>query len=87
MEVQPAAACRFPVCRRLTEPGQIQPGEVAGIGEGRRQAGLKLGRREVQETAGGAVGESRMDSFRGRSVQGRAVGTGGLVRVEMALGR
>ncbi len=51
------------VCRCLTEPGQIKTGEVACIGEWRRQAGLKLGRRQVQETAGRAFAESGLDSF------------------------
>ena len=77
----------FSVCRRLTEPGQIQAGEVARIDERRRQAGLKLGRREVQKTTGRAVGESRMDSFPGRTVQRGAIRTGGLANVEMALWR
>ncbi len=65
------AACS--VHRRLTEPGQIQPGEVARIGERRRQAGLELGRREVQETTRRAVGESSMDSFPGRTIDGGAI--------------
>jgi hypothetical protein len=48
---------------------------------------LKLDRREVQETTGRAVGESRMDSFPGRTVQGGTVRSGDLTNVKMALWR
>ncbi len=76
-----------PIRRRLTEPGQIQTGEVARIGERRRQAGLELGRRQVQETMGRAQVERSMDSFPGRAIHGSAVRAGDLANVEMALGR
>ncbi len=77
----------FSVCRPLTKAGQIQAGEVARIDETRRQAGLKLGRREVEKTTGRAVGESRIDSFPGRTVQRGTIRSGDLTNVEMALWR
>ena len=61
-----------PLCcidRRLTEPGEIQPGEIACIGEGRDQAGLKLGRCQVQEAMSQAAAESGMDAFSERTIQ------------------
>ena len=79
-----------PLCAidwRLTEPGQVQPGEVACIGKWREQAGLKLGRRQVQETMSQAVAESGMDSFPERTIEARAIRTGNLANVEMALRR
>jgi hypothetical protein len=79
------AACS--IRRRLTEPGQIQTGEVARIGEWRRQAGLKLGRREVQETTRRTFVESSMDSFPGWTIHGSAIRAGDLANVEMALWR
>ena len=77
----------FCACGRLTEPRQIQTGKVARIRERGRQARLKLSGREVQETMGRTVGERNVDSFAGRTVQGGAIGTGGLTCVEMALRR
>ena len=58
---------------RLTEPGQIQAGEVACIGERGWQAGLKLGRRQVQKTACRAFAECRMSPSAGRTVERNAV--------------
>ena len=82
-----ARRAAFSDYRRLTEPRQIQTGEVACIGKWRRQAGLKFGRREVQKTVGRAIGEGSMNSFPGRTVYGGAIRTGGLASVEMALRR
>jgi hypothetical protein len=73
--------------RRLTEPSQVETGEVARKAECRRQAGLEIGRCEVQETACRAPGEGCMHSFPDRTVQSGTIQVGDLSNVEMALGR
>ncbi len=79
-----AACC---IHRRLAEPGQIQTGEIARIGERRRQAGLELGRRQVQETTRRTFVESDMDSLPGGTIHARAIRSGDFANVEMALWR
>ncbi len=52
----------------------------------RRQARLELGRRQVQEAPGRAVGEGGMNALAHRAVQAGGIGLSRLANVKMALG-